>query len=54
MALAATDNGEDEPLVEESERSKITLKDLWLDVQFWNLNLVDICKSHTPLITVGR
>jgi hypothetical protein len=32
MALAATDNGEDEPLVEESERSKITLKDLWLDV----------------------
>ena len=52
MALAAMDNGEDEPLVEESERSKITLKDLWLDVQFWNLNLVDVCESSNPVTTV--
>jgi hypothetical protein len=53
MALAATDDGEDEPLIEEHERPRITLKDLWLDIRFWNLNLVDVCKSN-PLMKVRR
>jgi len=41
-----------DPLLADNEGAKITLKDLWLDVQFWNLNLVDVCELANPPIKV--
>jgi len=49
---------ETRPIQPQSDEGKITLADLWHDIRFWHLNVVDICKlskddfrSSTKLIT---
>jgi len=52
-ALASTEDQENERLLADSEGS-ITFKDLWLDIRFWNLNIVDLCEYTKPLDGLGR